>query len=415
MSVRQEGFIALRCRNFRLYLLGQAMALTGLWMSRLCMSWLVFKLTHSAFLLSIIEFMGLAPILVIGALAGAWLDTHDLRRTLIISQAACLVQALVLAALNLTGVVEYWHLIILALTLGTINAVDLPARQSSVSFLVDSYREMKSAIALNSMVFNCSRLAGPSLAGVIIYHFGEGVGFLIAALLYVPIITLLITCIRYRPRVTQPKKQSMVDGVREGIAYIRSEFVLRKVFFLTGWSCLFWFAYQILFPVFVTKVLGGDSKLLGMLFGGVGAGALVALLFMSMRVTLEGIPRWQLFVGSVLAFGMTVFGFSTSVPLSIFMTLFIGFGVVTMNVGSNTLLQTVSAEDKRSRVLSLYLMCNNGVGPSGGLLMGAIADVCGAPATMIGCAVCLAVILALYGRDCGKITERLNEMMRDKE
>ncbi len=413
MKSNEEAFAALHCRNFRLYVIGQSTSMLGLWMKRLAMSWLVFRLTQSTFLLSITEFLGLAPILLIGPIAGAWLDQHDLRKTLIISQFGCLIQAVLLAVLCASGLAQYWSVTTLALTLGIINAVDLPCRQSSVSQLVDSRRELKSAIAINSIVFNLSKLVGPAIAGFIVYRFGETFCFVLSALCYLPIQIMLICFIRYNPRTVPAKRQQMLRGVLEGLSYIRSEFIMRRLFELLGWGCLFAISYQVLFPLFATQVLHGGPQLLGSLLGGAGLGAIIAVSVMATRVSMAGLPRWLLVVCGMVIFGFAAFSLSSYVWLSLAMSLCIGFGVVSLNVCINTMLQSVAAEDKRSRVLSLYVMCNNGIGPCGGLLMGVLADTWGAQTTMLICAGGMALVTLRYALNCTKVKIRLKEMLRN--
>lgn len=212
-------FPALAHRAFFCFIIGQTISMLGLWMQRLAMSWLVFRLTKSAFLLSIVEFVSLAPILIFGLMAGAWLERHDLRKALITTQALCMVEAALLTFVTFTEAVNYPLLVALSLGLGIIGSFDMTARQSSVSLMVSDPSAVKSAIALNSMAFNISKLVGPSIAGLVIYLWGEGVCFLISSITYLPIIYMLAFQVRLRERVASHGKKSIVGDIVEGIRH----------------------------------------------------------------------------------------------------------------------------------------------------------------------------------------------------
>ena len=408
-----DAFAALQSRNYRLYLLMQVLAHNGLWMKRLTMSWLVYRLTDSGFWLGFTEVVSYAPILFFGMFAGAWLDRHDLRRTLIVTQTLCLGQALLLAALCFSGSPQFWEVATIGFLLGMINAVDLPCRQSAVSSLVDNAGQIKSAVALHSMVFNTSRLIGPSIAGFVIYEAGEGVSFLVSSCMYTPVILALIFKLHFRPRTVKPKQQNVLQGVREGLAYVRRVFVLRHIFLLLGPFSVLSSSYAVLFPIFATTVLDGDSKLLGILFGAVGLGAIVAAMVVTTSVRLRDVPVTVILLAATAMAGMAVFSQSTLYALSIAAAVCFGFGMASTFVSVNTLVQTVAEEDKRSRVISLYTMCGAGLAPMGGLLFGSVADFAGAPLTMLGCAAGIAILLLSYARVASKAKANLAELLTE--
>ena len=391
-------FPALNHRAFRCFIIGQTISMHGQWMQRLAMSWLVFRLTESAFLLSIVEFMSLAPILAFGLMAGAWLDHHDLRKALATTQILCMIESVLLTVFTFTNAVSYPLLVFLSLLLGIISAFDMTARQSAVSLMVTDPAAVKSAIALNSMAFNISKLVGPSIAGVAIYLWGEGICFLIASVGYVPIIYMLIFQVKLRERVHGFVRQSMISNIREGIRHIRDEVFLRHIFELLLAYCFFGLSYSVLFPMFSTVVLGGGSQTLGWLFGAVGAGAFLGGVVVSVFVALDRIPVVIARTTALTAAALIVFSFSENLPLSLAAAFGIGLGVTTTNISTNTLCQMTSSDDCRSRVLSLYIMCTAGVGPVGGLAFGALADRMGAPHTMLLCALVLCSAVLLYAR-----------------
>ena len=391
-------FPALTHRAFLCFIIGQTVSMLGQWMQRLAMSWLVFRLTKSAFLLSIVEFMSLAPILVFGLMAGAWLERHDLRKALVTTQILCMIESVLLTFFTFTNTVTYPLLVALSLLLGIISAFDMTARQSSVSLMVTDQSAVKSAVALNSMAFNISKLVGPSIAGVAIYAWGEGICFLIASISYIPIIYMLLFQVRLRERVRSFGRQNMIADIKEGIRHIRGEVFLRHIFQLLLAYCFFGLSYSVLFPMFSTVVLGGGSQTLGWLFGAVGAGAFLGGVVVSVFVVLRRIPVVIARTTTLTAAALIVFSFSENLPLSLAAAFCIGLGVTTTNISTNTLCQMTSSDDCRSRVLSLYIMCTAGVGPVGGLAFGALADHIGAPHAMLLCALVLCAAVLLYAR-----------------
>lgn len=391
-------FPALAHRAFLCFITGQTISMLGQWMQRLAMSWLVFRLTGSAFLLSIVEFMNLAPILVLGLMAGAWLERHDLRKALAATQALCMIESALLTFVTFTGIVNYPLLVALSLILGVITSFDMTARQSSVSLMVSDPAAVKSAVALNSMAFNMSKLIGPSIAGLVIYLWGEGVCFLISTFSYLPIIYMLLFQVRLRERVAPTEKKSMFGDIVEGLRHVQSEFFLNHIFRLLAVFCTFGLCYSVLFPMFSTGILNGNSQTLGWLFGAVGAGAFVGGVVVSVHVVLRHVPAFLLRTTTITALALIVFSFSSHLLLSLAAAFFIGFGITSTNISVNTLCQTTTSDDCRSRVLSLYIMCTAGFGPVGGLAFGALADFIGAPHTMLLCALVIALAILLFLR-----------------
>ena len=184
---------ALRHRNYRLFFTGQGLSLVGTWMQRLAVSWLVYRLTGSAFLLGLTGFVGQLPLFLFASFAGVFVDRWSRYRVLLVTQTLALLQASALAALTLTGRVAVWHIFVLAAVLGVINAFDMPARQSFVIDMVGRQKEdLPNAIALNSILVNGARLAGPVFAGLAVAAFGEGVCFLLNALSFLAIVVALL-------------------------------------------------------------------------------------------------------------------------------------------------------------------------------------------------------------------------------
>ena len=383
-------FRALGSRNFRLFYAGQSISLIGTWMQQVAMIWLVYRLTHSAFLLGVVGFAGQIPTFLLAPFTGVLADRWNRHRTLVVTQTLALLQASTLAILVLTGTAEVWHLVVLAVALGTINALDMPTRQSFIVQMIERKEDLGNAIALNSAMVTATRLLGPSIAGVLIGAFGEGICFLANAISYVAVIAALLA-MRVAPPPARPANGRIIDGLREGFGYVAGLAPVRDTLLLLGFVSFMGMPYYILLPVFAKDVLGGGAHTLGFLMGAAGLGSLVGTGFLAARRSVRG-------SGAIIAAGATVFGvgliaFSLShiVWLSMLLICVAGLGMMVQMACSNTLIQTVVDDDKRGRVMSLFTMAFIGMAPFGSLFSGACASRIGAPGTLaIGGALCIA-------------------------
>lgn len=382
------AFRSLRHHNFRLFLVGQVVSVTGTWMQQLALGWLVYRLTHSAFLLGVVGFASQIPSLFLAPFGGVWADRWDRRRLVIATQTLAMVQALALAGLVLSGVVRIWHLVVLSLFLGLVTAFDVPARQSFLVQMVGGRDDLANAIALNSSVFNGARLAGPAIAGILIARVGEGAVFLLNGLSYAAVIAALVAIrVPRRPPPSGPPL-SPWRHLQEGVSYVSGFAPIRTLLLLVGLVGIAGVPYRVLMPVFATDVLRGDAHTLGFLMGGIGVGALTGALLLAARRGVRGLGR--LIVLSVAAVGASLVGFSVSrsLSLSLVLVFFAGLGMMLHMASSNTILQTIVDDDKRGRVMSFYAAAFMGTMPIGSLLAGAVADLIGAPRTVLIGGVC---------------------------
>ena len=216
--VRSSLWRSLRHRNYRLYLAGQLVSVCGTWMQQVALSWLVYRLTGSATLLGVVGFATQVPVLALGAAGGVVSDRYSPHRVALLTQCAALVQAVTLAALALSGWIQSFHIILLGVISGMVNAFDMPARQALVYQLVDA-EDLPNAVALNSSMINAARIVGPGLAGLVIAKLGEGACFLINALSYLAVITALVAMDRPTARTLPVKKISFADSLQEGLRY----------------------------------------------------------------------------------------------------------------------------------------------------------------------------------------------------
>ena len=378
---------ALSHRNFRLFFLGQSVSLIGTHMTRLATSWLVYRMTNSALMLGIVGFSGQILAFVLQPVAGVWVERLEKRNLLVWTQVAAAIQSLVMAALTLSHMINIWEVIGLSALQGLINALDTPARQSFLVQMVDDRNDLSNAIAINSSMANGARLIGPAIAGVLIAAVGEGWCFFLDGLSYVPVITSLVS-MRLAVQTVAPHKATMLAQIREGWEYVSGDGPMRVTLILFAWTSLMGFPYAVLLPVFAADVLHGGAHTLGWLLGASGAGALVSALSLTVRRSTAGLSGMIQLSSAVLGVALILFGFSTSLPVSLLLMVFAGFGLMQSASATNTLVQSMCADGMRGRVMSYYTMAFFGAAPFGSLLAGAFAHHVGAPATVIFTGIC---------------------------
>lgn len=375
-------FASLKSRNYRLYFTGQGISLIGTWMQNIAMSWLVYRLTGSALLLGVVAFTSQFPTFILSPFAGVLTDRFNRLRIMIVAQTLFMLHAITLAVLTLTGTIAVWHIIFLSVLFGFISAFDAPARQSLVVDLIDKPKNLGNAIALNSAIFNGARLIGPAIAGIIIAIVGEGICFSINAASYIAVIWALLA-IKIKFKVKTITKVKLRESLTEGFNYTFGFIPIRVLIILLGIMSLFGLPYVVLMPAYAKEVLNGSSDTLGFLMSATGAGALSAALFLASRKTILGTGKIISISGICFGAGIVIVSFSDYFILSLFSLFITGFGMIASISSINTLIQTLSEEDKRGRVMSFYAMALMGMNPIGNLIAGASASAIGVPVTLL--------------------------------
>jgi len=388
---------SLRHRNYRLFFSGQTISLIGTWLTRVATSWLVYRLTHSALMLGVVSFAGLIPTFLLAPVAGVLVDRWNKHRVLVATQVCAALQSAALAVLTLTGVITIHQLVALSVFQGLINAFDMPARQSLVIQMIEDRRDLPNAIALNSSMVNLARLVGPSFAGILIASVGEGGCFTIDAISYLAVIATLLMMRIAAPAAKPEAPKRVIHELKEGFQYAGRSRAIVSVLALLGLVSFMGVPYMTLLPMIVTGPLAGDARVLGYLTAASGLGALTGALFLASRKTVAGLGRIVVIAAFAFGVGLVLFGGSRSIWFSLPMMLITGMGMMVQMAASNTILQTIVAEDKRGRVMSLFLMAYAGMMPFGSLFGGFMADRFGAPVTLEcgGVACCLAALVFL--------------------
>jgi MFS family permease len=378
----RSSFRALRYRNYRLFFTGQSISLIGSWMQRIAMGWLVYRLTNSALMLGLVGFAGQIPSLLVSPFAGVLIDRLDRRRILIVTQSLALLQAATLSVLVLTGMVNVWWILGLSIFMGFVDAWDHPVRQAFNIDMVEKRDDVPNAIALNSTMFNMARLIGPTVAGILISLVGEGFCFLINALSYVAVLISLFMM------VTKPQRQTgrgigLIESFKDGARYAFGFMPIRTVLLMLALFSFMGMPYTVLMPVFARDILHGGPSTMGFLVSSVGLGALTGAMFLATRKSAFGLWRVTPLTATLFGIGLIVFSLSRHQWLSFMLMYFVGFGAMVSLAGSNTILQTIVAEDKRGRVMSFQTMANMGMTPLGSLWTGVLAARIGAPNTLL--------------------------------
>ena len=379
---------ALRHRNYRLFFCGQIISLIGTWMQNVAQLWLVYKLTGSSLLLGAVGFSGQIPVFLFAPLGGMFADRFSRRRTVIGTQTASMLLALILSALTLTHYVRVWHIMLLAATLGVVNAFDIPARQAFIFEMVVP-EDLINAIALNSAMFNGARILGPAIAGITVAAVGEGWCFFGNGISYIAVIIGLLL-MRVTPRKRDAHVASRWESILEGFRFVWHTGPIRALLMLLGVVSVTGIPYAVLMPIFADRILHSDARGLGLLMGSTGVGALAATMVMAARREVRGLGRWIMYASMGFGASLILFSFSRSFPLSILLLLPVGFCMLIQMASSNTLIQTMVPDVLRGRVMAVYSMMFMGMAPFGALLAGAIAHRLGAPSTVaLGGAVCM--------------------------
>jgi MFS family permease len=365
-------------------------------MQRIALPWLVYHMTGSAFLLGLVGFAGQIPTFLLSPVAGVIIDRFSRYKVLLITQILSLIQAAILAILALTGVIEIWHIVILSIIFGCINAFDTPSRHSFVIEMVEKKETLGNAIALNSLMFNGARLIGPSIAGVMLATTGEGVCFLINAISYIFVIVSLL--MMHIPKKEFPRKETKIfKELMGGFNYTFGFQPIKHIIILLAIVNLMGASYQVLMPVFAKEVLHGGSDIYGFLMGAAGLGALIGAAYLAARESILRLGRIIPFAATLFGTGLVALSFTNIIPVTMGLMFIIGLGLMLNSASCNTILQTITDDDMRGRVMSFYTMAIMGTAPFGSLLAGSMAHLFGTQyAILVGGISCIISALIFY-------------------
>ncbi|ATW26818.1 MFS transporter [Candidatus Formimonas warabiya] len=400
-----SSFAALRHRNFRLFWIGQCISLVGTWMQNIGQAWLVLQLTKSAFKLSLVSATQFLPMMLFALFAGTLVDKFPRRRILLITQASLMVLAVTLASLTYFQVVQYWHVLVLALLLGIVNTLDMPTRQSFFVELVGK-EDLMNAIALNSTIFNLARMIGPAVAGFLISLVGIAMCFYLNALSFLAVLAgiwMIDTPDRVAAREGTGSIRDIFSDIGEGLRYISQNAIILHPLLLLALISTFVLNFNVLIPVFAKQDLGQNAAGYGFLMTCMGIGSFIGALVLAVRSKTG--PRISTLVGG--AAGTSLFllllGLQHNYILACATLLVMGFCSITFTAMVNSTIQMNSADNMRGRVMSVFSLVFGGVAPIGSLYAGNIMEFLGAQGCMkisgvIGILAAAYTLSALWGK-----------------
>jgi MFS family permease len=392
---------ALRHRNYRLFFSGQTVSLVGTWITRIATSWLVYRLTHSVFLLGVVGFFGQIPTLLLAPFTGVLIDRWNRHRILVVTQVLAMMQSVALAVLTLAGIITVTEILALQVVQGIINAFDTPARQTFVVEMVTDRADLPNAIALNSSMVNASRIIGPSVGGIMIAAVGEGWCFAFDAVSYLAVIASLLA-MRLEKFSPPAANTRMLDELRTGFRYVTRFPPVRDSLLLLALVATMGMPYNVLMPAIAAGVLHGGPHTLGYLMTAVGVGALGGAFYLASRRSVLGLGLVMVTATATFGIGLIAFSFSRVLWLSLLLLPFVGAGMMVVMASTNTILQTIVEDDMRGRVMSFYTMAFLGTAPLGSLLAGFAADHIGPTRTVtlggVACALAAVVFAARLPR-----------------
>ena len=403
------GFRALAHRNFQLFMSGQLISLIGTWMQNISQAWLVYQLTGSSLLLGVVGFSSQFPILLLGPVGGIVADRWNRHRVVIGTQAASMVLAFMLAGLTLTGKIKVWEIIALSSLLGCVNAFDIPARQT---FLMDMVgrEDLVSAIGLNSSMFNCARIVGPAIAGLLVAYIGEGWCFFVNAVSYIAVIAGLLL-MKLGPVVREETSASPLERVVEGFRFVRNTGPIFAPLLLLSVVSLVAFPFGVLMPIFADRILHGGARGMGILMGATGIGAVLGALTVATRHGIRGLGRVLALAAAGFGTALILFSASRWFWASVVLLVPVGYFMMLQLTCTNTMIQTLAPDRLRGRVMSVYSMMVMGMMPFGSFFAGAIAEHLGAPLTVAtGALGCLAAA-AWFARHLPKLRKEAREQL----
>ena len=366
-----NGFPAFQSENYKKYFLGQLISMIGTWMQIVAQSWLVLQLTDSVFLIGLVMALSTLPTLLFTFFGGVIVDRFPKKDILFATQIASMILAFLLGVLTIFGWITIWEICTISFLLGTVNAIDAPARQAFVSELVNK-EQLASAIALNSGVFNSARVIGPTVAGIMIAIIGTGGAFILNALSYIAVLFALKKI--KIDSVIKTHLPNPIVAIKEGLDYSFKHPIIRTLFLVIGIVSIFGWSYTTVLPVIAKKVFHVDAAGLGYLYAASGLGSLLATITIALYS--KKFSPLYFIVGGTLIFSISIFlfSFTDNIHTASILLFFSGFGLLSFASQANTTIQMLVKSEFRGRVMSIYVLMFIGLTPFGNLQIGWVSE-----------------------------------------
>ena len=390
-------FKALKSKNFKLFFYGQSVSVIGTWLQKTAVSWMVYSITGSVFLLGLATFLSMIPSLFLAPLAGSIIGRYDKHRAMIVLQSLAMLQAGTLALLIYLKIYNINFILALSLIQGIINAFDMTCRQTMMIDIVDKREDLPNAVALNSTMNNFARIAGPALAGIILHQYGEDICFIGNFVSYVPVLISLLM-MKITPHIKAENKLNMLDDLMEGLDYVKKETEMARMLLMLTCSSLFVISFNTLMPVFAKDIFSGNAQTFSWFESAAGIGSVLSAIYLANLKSAENMNKLMIAASLLLGFSIIILAVSSSLTVALICMTLSGVGMMGQTSSINIYIQTQSTVNMRSRSISYYMMAYQGMIPVGSLIIGYLSHFIGTRNTVViqGVICIISVIVYVY-------------------
>ncbi|NRT16218.1 MFS family permease [Flavobacterium sp. 28A] len=390
-------FKALKSRNFKLFFYGQSVSVIGTWLQKTAVSWMVYSITGSVFLLGLATFLSMIPSLFLAPIAGSIIGRYNRHRSMMILQSLAMLQAGALALLIYFKVYNITFILGLSFIQGVINAFDMTCRQTMMVDIVDNKDDLPNAVALNSTLTNFARISGPALAGIILHNYGEDICFIGNFLSYIPVL-ISLSLMKIKKEAKATNKLQLLDDFIEGLDYVKKEGEMAKMLLMLTCSSLFVISFNTLMPVFAKDIFNGNAQTFSWFESAAGIGAIISAIYLANIKSVENINKVMIGASVILGFSILVIAISSNIIITLLCMILSGIGMMGQTSSINIYIQTKSSSKMRSRSISYYMMAFQGMIPVGSLIIGYLSHRIGTRNTVaIQGIICLiSVVVYLY-------------------
>ncbi|TDX13731.1 MFS transporter [Flavobacterium sp. S87F.05.LMB.W.Kidney.N] len=390
-------FKALKSKNFKLFFYGQSVSVIGTWLQKTAVSWMIYSVTGSVFLLGLATFLSMIPSLFLAPLAGSMIGRYDKHRAMIVLQSLAMLQAGTLALLIYLKIYNINFILALSLIQGIINAFDMTCRQTMMIDIVDKREDLPNAVALNSTMNNFARIAGPALAGIILHQYGEDICFIGNFISYVPVLISLLM-MKITPHIKAENKLNMLDDLIEGLDYVKKETEMARMLLMLTCSSLFVISFNTLMPVFAKDIFSGNAQTFSWFESAAGIGSVLSAIYLANLKSTENMNKLMIAASLLLGFSIIILAVSSSLTIALICMTLSGVGMMGQTSSINIYIQTQSTVNMRSRSISYYMMAYQGMIPVGSLIIGYVSHFIGTRNTVViqGIICIISVIVYVY-------------------
>lgn len=378
-------------------------------------SWLVYSQTESVALLGLIGFLSQVPNLIVSPLAGIWIEQFNRRNILITAQFLMMILSLSLAILALTGTISIWQIICASVLQGLLSSIETPTRYTFMMDIIEKKEDITNATALHSSLLSGSRIIAPAIAGIVIANLSPGHCFLIDGISYIAIISALLAIKLTKPTISAQKHQNNIwNNFKEGFTYAYDFLPIRSILLLIALLSFLGMPYLRIMPVFAIQVLQGDSTTLGFLTGASGLGAFCGGIYLSYQTNLVRLGKIIAFAPAIFGIALITFSLSRNFWFSLMIVPLIGCSYILEYSSSNAVLQTISDDDKRGRLMSIYNMSVMGIIPFENLFISGLASILNVTNVLIFAGFCCILSSLIFSKNLPKIEALLQPVYISK-